>query len=194
MELGTKFDPLEQLQVLAHLAARTQCVSPLRLGFQSRSGRHSRLPLAAPVAQKKWHANLLLQGTSPSVLESCRSLNGVHRSKAGYNVDNVILRIKVRNVTRIKGLHDCANFSHRDLILFFKHELRVKIRCDRKCLERITFEKRWVIAVILVVRKEATLESSFPFLPAYADVSPVSKCCPLSFHVSSMIGVIGLVI
>ena len=47
-------------------------------------------------------------------------------------------------VTRKKGLYDGTNFSHRDLILFFKHQLRVKIRCERKCLDRITFDKKWV--------------------------------------------------
>ena len=57
--------------------------------------------------------------------------------------------------TRNKGLYDDANFSHRD-------QLRVKIRCDRKRLDRITFNKRWVNAASLVVRKDAMLESSFP--------------------------------
>ena len=69
--------------------------------------------------------------------------------------------------TRNKGLYDDANFSHRDLVLYFRHQLRVKIRCDRKRLDRITFNKRWVTAVSLVVRKGATLESSFPPLPAH---------------------------
>ena len=68
---------------------------------------------------------------------------------------------------RNKGLYDDANFSHRDLILYFRHQLRVKIRCDRKRLDRITFSKRWVNAASLVVRKGATLESSFPPLPAH---------------------------
>ena len=45
--------------------------------------------------------------------------------------------------TRNKGLYDDANFSHRDLVLFFRHQIRVKIRCDRKRLDRITFSKRW---------------------------------------------------
>ena len=54
--------------------------------------------------------------------------------------------------TRNKGLYDDANFSHRDLVLYFRHQLRVKIRCDRKCLDRITFSKRWVNAANLVVR------------------------------------------
>ena len=68
-------------------------------------------------------------------------------------------------MTRNKGLYDDANFSHRDLVLYFRHQLRVKIRCDRKYLDRITFSKRWVHAASLVVRKGATLESSFPPLP-----------------------------
>ena len=52
-----------------------------------------------------------------------------------------------------KGSYDDANFSHRDLILYFRHSLRVKIRCDRKRLDRITFSRRWVNAASLVVRK-----------------------------------------
>ena len=55
--------------------------------------------------------------------------------------------------TRNTGLYEGANFSHRDLILFFRHQLRVKFRCDRKRLDSITFSKRWVNAANLVVRK-----------------------------------------
>ena len=54
--------------------------------------------------------------------------------------------------TRNKGLYDDAHFSHRDLVLYFRHQLRVKIRCNRKRLDRITFSKRWVKAASLVVR------------------------------------------
>ena len=67
----------------------------------------------------------------------------------------------------MKGLYDDANFSHRDLILLFRYQLRVKIRCDRKRLDRITFDKRWVNAASLVVRKGAMLELSFPPLHAH---------------------------
>ena len=74
--------------------------------------------------------------------------------------------------TRNKGLDEGENFSYRDLILSFKHQLRVKIRCDRKCLDRITFSKRWVHAASLVECKGATLESSFPPLPAHGDDGP----------------------
>ena len=70
-------------------------------------------------------------------------------------------------ITRKKGLYEDANFSHRDLVLYFRHQLRVKIRCDRKRLDRITFNRRWVNAASLVVREGATLESSFPPLPAH---------------------------
>ena len=69
--------------------------------------------------------------------------------------------------TRNKGLYDDANFSHRDLVLYFRHQLRVKIRCNRKRLDRITFSKRLVNAASLVVRMGAMLESSFPPLPAH---------------------------
>ena len=68
---------------------------------------------------------------------------------------------------RKKGLYDDANFSHRDPVLYFKHQLWVKIRCDRKRLDRITFDKRWVNAASLVARKWVTLESSFHPLPAH---------------------------
>ena len=34
--------------------------------------------------------------------------------------------------TRKKGLYDGANFYHCDQILFFKHHLKFKIKCDRK--------------------------------------------------------------
>ena len=46
--------------------------------------------------------------------------------------------------TRKMGLYKGVNFSHRDLILFFRHHLRVTIGCDRKCLDHITFDNRWV--------------------------------------------------
>ena len=55
--------------------------------------------------------------------------------------------------TRNKGLYEGANFSYRDLIMFFRHQLRVKIKYDRTRLDRITFSKRWVYAATLVVCK-----------------------------------------
>ena len=80
----------------------------------------------------------------------------------GYIIDNVVPPYKGEKqvvflailavarmviwMTRKKGLYEGVNFSHWDLILYFRHQLRVKIRCDRKCLDRITFNKRWVYA------------------------------------------------
>ena len=74
----------------------------------------------------------------------------------GYVVDNVLSPFHAEKcvvflailaaarmviwTTRKKGLYDDANFSHRDLVLCFRHQLSVKIRCDRKRLDRITFE------------------------------------------------------
>ena len=96
----------------------------------------------------------------------------------GYFVDNVLPQLQGEKrvmfltilavagmviwTTRKNGLYDGANFSHRDLILLFRHQLRVKIRCDRKRFDCITFDRRWVHAASLVIWKEAMLESSFP--------------------------------
>ena len=82
------------------------------------------------------------------------------------------LAIMVIWQTRNKGLYDGANFFHRALILFFRHQLRVKIRYDRKRLDRLTFSKRWVYATSLLVRKGAMLESSFPLVLAHGDDDP----------------------
>ena len=54
-------------------------------------------------------------------------------------------------VMRNKGLYEGADFSHQDLILYFRHQLRVKIRCDRKRLGCITFDKSRVYAASLVI-------------------------------------------
>ena len=69
--------------------------------------------------------------------------------------------------TRTKGFYDDANFSNHDMVLYFRLQLRVKIRSDRKRLDRITFDKRWVNAASQVVRKGTMLDSSFPPLPAH---------------------------
>ena len=78
--------------------------------------------------------------------------------------------------TRIKKLYDRTNLSHRNLILFFRHQLRVKTRCGRKRLDWITFDKRWVYAASMV--KGATLELFFPPIPAHGDYGP----CPSGPH------------
>ena len=69
-------------------------------------------------------------------------------------------------MTRKKRLYD------GNLILLFRHHLRVKIRCERKHLDCITFNKKWVYAVSLVVQKEVMLESSFPPLLAHGNDDP----------------------
>ena len=53
-------------------------------------------------------------------------------------------------------------FSCRDLISYFKHQLRVKIRCDKKKLPFMTFCERWVSAASLCARVGAGFESTFP--------------------------------
>ena len=106
----------------------------------------------------------------------------------GYVVDNILLQFQGEKrvvflailavakmviwTTRKKRLCDESNFSHRDLIFYFRHQLRVKIRCDRKRLDHITFDRRCVHAASLVVRKGETLKSSFPPLPAHGNYGP----------------------
>ena len=74
-----------------------------------------------------------------------------------------------------KGLYDDKNFSHHNLVLYFRHQLMVKIRYNRKCLDHKKFDKRWVNAASLVVRKGVMLESSFPPLPAHGIYGPDSS-------------------
>ena len=87
----------------------------------------------------------------------------------GYIIDNVlplfqgekrVVFLAILAVARMviwetqkKGLYDDANFSHCDLVLYFRHQLRVKITYDRKLLDLITFNNRWVNAASLVIRK-----------------------------------------
>ena len=55
---------------------------------------------------------------------------------------------------RMKELYEGVNFSHCDLILIFRY--------DRKSLDRMTFSKRWVKVVSLIVRKIRGAFNKFP--------------------------------
>ena len=97
----------------------------------------------------------------------------VHNIDSPYQGEKCVIFLAILAVARLviwttrkKGLYNDVNFSHCDMNLFFTHQLRVKIRSDRKRLARITFDERWVHAASLVVQKGATLESSFLPLPA----------------------------
>ena len=76
------------------------------------------------------------------------------------------------NCIQNKELYDDANSFLCDLILLFRHQLMDKIRCERKYLDRITFDRRWVNAASLFVLKGVMLESSFPPLPAHGVYGP----------------------
>ena len=105
----------------------------------------------------------------------------------GYVVDNVdptcqgekrVMFLAILAVVRMgisetqkRRSYNGANFSRRDLILFFWRQLRVKIICNRKCLDRITFDKNWVYVASLVVQKRATLKLSFS-IPVHGDGGP----------------------
>ena len=101
----------------------------------------------------------------------------------GYVVDNVlppfqdekcVVFLAILAVAQMvfgrRETKDCMTMQSFLIVIWFCSlgiSLRVKIRCDRKRLDRITFDKRWVNAASLVVRKGAILESSFPPLPAH---------------------------
>merc|ERR1711942_532073 len=67
--------------------------------------------------------------------------------------------------TRLSVLYDGEVLSEMHLVDFFKHQLKVKIRCDRTRLSRQEFNERWVKAASLVVWKGAKWEFFFPALP-----------------------------
>ena len=190
LELGARIELLEQLRVLAHLATCTECVTPSRLELQS--GDLADMPdcplCASGLEEMAEHALYYCERVRPFWDHVGEWTARIEPKQlvlldVGYVVDNVLPPFQGEKrvvflailavarmviwITRKKGLYDDASFSHRDLVLYFRHQLRVKIRCDRKRLDRITFNQRWVNAASLVVRKGATLESSFPPLPAH---------------------------
>ena len=67
--------------------------------------------------------------------------------------------------TRLSELHDGEVYSEMQLVDFFRHQLKVKIRCDRRRLSCQEFNERWMKAASLVVWKGAKWEFFFPALP-----------------------------
>ena len=135
MELGIRFGLLE------HLMAYMERVAPFRLELQSRPGRHGRLSslwLWLWLRRNGW-AHLLLLQTSSSVLESRQRVDDLHQTQLVLLdvVDNVlpqfqgekrVVFLAILAVARMviwttwkKGLHGGTNYSHHDLILFFRH-------------------------------------------------------------------------
>ena len=169
------------------LAASSKRVGPQRLGLQSMHSRYAWLPPLRQWLRGNGFARLLLLRAGSHVEEWTARISPreLVLLVVGYVVDNVnppfqgekrvvflvILAMAIMVIwqMRNKGLYEGANFSYCDLILFFRHQLRVKIRSDRRRLDRITFSKKWVHAASLVVCKGATLESAFPPLPVHGD-------------------------
>merc|ERR1711942_455621 len=67
--------------------------------------------------------------------------------------------------TRVNELYNGDVYSEQHLVDFFRHQLKVKIRCDWKMLSRLEFNERWVYGASLVVWKGAKWEFFFPPLP-----------------------------
>ena len=150
-------------------------VVSFRLELQNGPGRHARLSLLQQRPRRNGCAGLLLLRANSSVLGSRRIVDDSHRTQAtraarrwlrrrqrfaSVSGEKRVVFLAILAVARMgiwmtqkKGLYDGANFSHRDLILYFRHQFWVKIRCDRKLMDRITFNRRWVHAASLVVQK-----------------------------------------
>ena len=132
----------------------TGCVAPLQPELQSVTGRHARMFSLRQWLRINGLTRLLLLRMSSPVLGSCWRVDSFIKPRqlvlldVGYIEDNVLPQIQGEKhvlflailaiarmviwTTRKKELYDNANFSHCDLILFFRHQLRVKIRCDRQ--------------------------------------------------------------
>ena len=82
LELGTRFDLLEQFRVLTHLVACMECVAPFWSELLSVPGRHARLSSLQLWLRRNSWACLLLQRASSPVLGSCWSADGLHWTQA----------------------------------------------------------------------------------------------------------------
>ena len=78
VELDATFGRLEQLRVLAHLAASSEFVGPQRLGLESVLGEYARLSPLQQWSRGNDFARLLLLRAGSPVLESRRGVDGSH--------------------------------------------------------------------------------------------------------------------
>ena len=163
MELGASFGLLGQLRVLAHLAACTERAVPCQLGIQCLTDMFDCLRSSSGQKETALHAFYYCERVrlfwshvgewtariNPKQLVLLDVSYVVDNADPSYRGEKRVVFITILAVARMviltmrkKGLYDDASFSHRDLILFFRHQLRVKIRCDGKRLDRIIFGKR----------------------------------------------------
>ena len=149
VELGVRFEVLEQLWVLAHLATSSECSAPSRLGLQSGPGRYAWLSrYGRGMKETALHPFYDFEWVRPfwSYVEEWTARIDPKQLvllDVGYIVDNVLLPWKGEKrvmfleilavarmviwATRKKGLYDDANFSHYDLILFFRRQMQQKM-------------------------------------------------------------------
>ena len=64
--------------------------------------------------------------------------------------------------TRPRDDSGSESLSAHDLIVYFKHRLKIKIRCDLKRLGRWVFSERWVRAASLAYLRGARIEWCLP--------------------------------
>lgn len=66
----------------------------------------------------------------------------------------VVARTVIWNGSQLMVLHGYM-LSHHDRIVFFKYELRVKIRCEKQRLTKEDFCDRWIKEISLIRVKGA---------------------------------------
>ena len=136
--------------VLVHMAARSRWLAPYQTGFQGGPGREVEGTKEDAFYKGSDHASFWV------TVENVRlaSTTTVSVTRVWYVVDNVdhpwkcskinmtqaVARILIW-LTWKKGLYEWAND-----VFFFRHQLKVKIRCMGNSLDRITFHKMWVYA------------------------------------------------
>ena len=169
LELGASFELLEQLRVLAHLATCSECVTPYhRAGLADMpdcaccgSGLEETAEHAFYFCEQvrlfwdhvgEWAARiepkqLVLLDVGYVVYNVLPPFQGEKR--VVFLAILAVARMMIWT-TRNKGLYADANFSHCDLVLYFRHQLGVKIRCDRKRFDlwdlKVFYEGQWLRA------------------------------------------------
>lgn len=74
--------------------------------------------------------------------------------------------------TRIDRILRNERYPHQELVGFFRHQLRLKTRTDRKCLPSADFSEKWA-NVVSLVRVNGTSDD-FPFLVSFRYKGTVS--------------------
>ena len=170
MELVIMMELFSQLEIIIYLVSCLEHIVPRRFNLLSMHFRLLRLcSMLQRFRRNRWaHLPSCSYGHAcfGTMLEIWRVASDASSSYS-YMYHTLSTALTLREQGWDKGFFDdCNRGSNGDLddaaegivwrsktmISFFKHQFRVKFRYDRKCLDRITFNKRWMEGASLVVR------------------------------------------